>query len=188
MQAKQLLFGALLVLGLCTNSGESSNPSLGVAELPADVLRECATGGVSCGMDHFDIRWVSRLPDGHLFLVNASQCDSDGCDTWLVAKDEQGATRVMLTVTGEVRIEQGSDRFPVVRTRSELSESYTSYARYDWTGDQYTRTETRLVHRVDDMECGDEDDCDAVARRALKEKQASRAVRIWQQVHGVNWI
>ncbi len=188
MRIKQYLFGALLAIGICSGSGESSSPALSAAELPADILRDCATGSAPCGENNFDSSWIARLPRGHLFLVKRVPCDSDSCDGWLVAKDEQGATQVMLSVAGEVRLEPGSGKFPIVRTRAELSDNYISYARYDWTDGQYTRTETRLVHRVDNFECASEEDCDAAAKQALQDKQPSRAVRIWQQVHGVNWI
>ena len=188
MRIRKYFFGALLAIGVCTSSGESSNPTLGVAELPADVLRDCAADATPCQEDNFKIHWVARLPEGHLFLVKLAHCDDESCDSWLIAKNERGETRVMLSVAGDVRVEQGTGKYPIVRTRAELSENYTSYARYDWSDGHYARTETRLMHRIDGFECAGEDDCDAAATRALRDKQAGRAVRIWQQVHGVNWI
>lgn len=188
MRITKYLLGALLAVGICSGSGESSDPALSAAELPADVLRDCASGDTPCDDNNFSITWVSRLPHGHLFLVRPARCDGESCDSWLVAKDEQGATKVMLSVAGDVRVEQGGGRYPIVRTRAELSDSYTSYARYDWTDGRYTRTETQLMHRIDGIECASEEDCDAAAKRALQNRQPGRAVRIWQQVHGVNWI
>src|SRR3990172_534649 len=188
MRVKKYLFGALLAIGVCSGSGESSNPALSAAELPPEILRDCATGDAPCADNHFDINWIARLPRSHLFLVKRVRCESEGCNGWLVTKDEQGVTQVMLSVTGEVRVEHGNGKFPIVRTRAELSDNYISYARYDWADGQYTRTETQLMHRIDGFECANDEDCDAAAKRALHDKQPSRAVRIWQQVHGVNWI
>jgi len=188
MRTTQYFVGALLAIGISSSSGESSNPALTTAELPTDILRDCATDSAPCGENNFNIGWIARLPHGHLFFVKRARCDGESCDGWLVAKNEQGATEVMLSVAGDVRIEQGAGKYPIVRTRAELSDSYTSYARYDWTDGHYTRTETRLMHRIDGVECAGEDDCDAAAKRALRNRQPDRAVRIWQQVHGVNWI
>jgi hypothetical protein len=188
MPLKRYLVATLLAIGLCTGSGESANPSLTSAELPADVLRDCVSGGAPCGADSFDIDWLGRTAHRHLFLVTRSVCASDDCDGWLVTKDRHGDTRVVLTIAGEVHLEHGVGKYPIVHTRAELSDNYVSYARYEWSDGQYTRTETRLVHRIDGIECGGEDDCDAAAKRALRENQPARAVRIWQQVHGVNWI
>jgi hypothetical protein len=188
MRITKYFLGALLVIGMHSNSGESSSPALATAELPGEVLRECATDIATCGETDFDIKWIARLPRGHLFLVKRLRCESGDCAGWLVAKDERGATQVMLSVAGEVRLEYGGGNFPTVRTRAELSDQYTSYARYDWADGQYTRTETRLMYRIDGFECASEEDCHAAAKRALQDKQPGRALRIWQQVHGVNWI
>lgn len=188
MRITRCLFGALLAVGIFSNTGESSDPALRAAELPADVLRDCATDDVPCGENNFNIHWVARLPHSHLFLVKRARCDSENCESWLVAKDGQGVTEVMLSVTGDVRLEDGAGNYPIVRTRAELSDSYISYARYDWSNGHYTRTETQLMYRIDGFECASEEECDAAARRALRDQQQGRAVRIWQQVHGVNWI
>lgn len=188
MRLTRYLFGALLAVGIFSSTGESSDPALRAAELPTDILRSCATDSAPCGESDFDIHWVARLPHGHLFLVKRAQCDGESCDSWLVAKNGRGVTEVMLSVTGEVRIEDGTGNYPIVRTRAELSDSYISYARYDWTNGHYTRTETQLKYRIDGFECASEDECDAAAKRALQNRQPGRAVRIWQQVHGVNWI
>lgn len=182
------LVATLLAIGLCTGSGESARPSLTGAELPADILRECSGRAAPCGERSFDIDWVGRIAHGHLFLVRRSACGSGNCAGWLVAKDTRGDTQVVLALDGEVRLERDVGEYPIVRTRAELSDSYVRYARYEWSDGQYTRTDTRLVHRVDGIECGGEDDCDAAARRALRENQLAHAVRIWQQVYGVNWI
>jgi hypothetical protein len=187
MPLTRYLITTLLAIGLCTGNGESANPSLAPAELPAVILDDCVSGAAPCGENSFDIDWVGRIADGHLFLVTRA-CGSGNCDGWLVAKDARGDTQVVLAIAGEVRLEHGVGEYPIVRTRAALSDNYVSYTRYEWSDGQYARTETRLAHRVDGIECGGEDDCDAAAKRALREQQPARAVRIWQQVHGVNWI
>jgi hypothetical protein len=78
--------------------------------------------------------------------------------------------------------------YPTVEMRDALAASYTSYHRFDWSGDRYQRTATRLAHRIDDFECLSAHDCDAAARQALQRNDTDRAVKIWQQVHRIDWI
>lgn len=184
-----LTFAALL----WTGAGESSNPLLASFELPLDVLNDCAavtTGGAraSCTDADYRTQWVNRTPRGHLFLVErGAACEDESCHAWLVEKDASG-TRTLLQINGEYRMERAAGSYPSVQTRAELASSYTSYNRFEWSNERYARTETRLMHRIDGFECGNETECRAAAEEALSHDQADRAVRIWQQVHGVDWI
>lgn len=174
--------------------GESSDPEVTAADLPADILGDCrATARTAiargvCAEATYRIEWLGRTSLGHLYLVERDVCEADGCRAWLVAKRAGGTTHTLLSVTGELRLERQHGEFPVVLTRAELTESFTNYDRFEWIGEQYKRTETRLVHRVDGFECGDEDACRAAADEALRRQESDRAVKIWQQVHGINWI
>lgn len=172
-------------------TGESSDPQLRTAELPADILNDCssvAAARPSCARVDFRAQWVGRTPRGELYWVTRDTCGPEGCRHWLVTRDNSGASLTLLAVTGELRLDFSQEKFPVVRSRMELADSYTSYTRFEWSGEQYVRTETRLVHRIDGFECADESACLTAAQEALREDRLDRAVRIWQQVHGVNWI
>lgn len=178
---------------LWTGAGESSDPALKTAELPADVLNDCTTVTISaarppCSSVNYRSRWIGRAARSELFLVEREACAPEGCRSWLVARERNGATRTLLAVTGQLRLDLDGDKFPTVYSRLELADSYTSYNRFEWSGEQYERTETRLMHRIDGFECGDEAECRAAAQEALRQNRADRAVRIWQQVHGVDWI
>jgi hypothetical protein len=50
------------------------------------------------------------------------------------------------------------------------------------------RAESRLVYRVDGVECGEPDQCAAAAREALRRDEVERALKIYERVHGVSWI
>lgn len=176
-----------------TGTGESSDPQLKSTELPADILNDCRAVAVAvsrppCSSADFRAQWIGRTPRGELYWVARASCGIDGCHNWLVVRDRSGTALTLLAVSGELRLEFGPKKFPVVQTRIELADSYTSYTRFEWSGEQYARTETRLVHRIDGFECADESECLTAAQEALRQDRPDRAVRIWQQVHGVNWI
>ncbi|MBI3899779.1 MAG: hypothetical protein HY308_15995 [Gammaproteobacteria bacterium] len=186
-----IIAGLALYAVLGSGVGESSDPTLRVAELPVEVLNDCAAvpvaaSSATCADAGYQIRWLSHTPHGHLFLVEHDRCNADGCRAWLIEK-QAGGTQVLLALVGEYRLDRNG-AYPSVQLRAELSNSYTSYNRYTWDGNGYTRSETRMAHRVDGFECASEDDCERAAQQALNHNQVDRAVRIWQQVHGVDWI
>lgn len=169
-----------------TVSGETSDPMLAERDLPADIAGDCAA--TACADGHgFVTRWIGRARGADLFVVVREPCEPTGCAAWLVRRDAQG-TATLLALSGEFRFEATGARYPAVHTRSSLTSAYASYNRYEWDGTRYLRTETRLVHRVDGIECGNQSECHTAARDALSDGDADRAVRIWQQVHGVAWI
>lgn len=187
----------LIVLALpalvWTGTGESSDPQLQPMELPADILNDCPVVAMTathspCRRADFRTQWIGPTPRGDLYWVARDICGPEGCRNWLVVRTHSGGVLTLLAVTGELRLEFGQENFPVVQTRLELADSYTSYNRFEWSSEQYVRTETRLVHRIDGFECADESQCLTAAQEALREQHPDRAVRIWQQVHGVNWI
>lgn len=183
-------FAFLALLG--SGVGESSGPLLSVAELPGDVAMDCATytaneQAAQCLDDSYQISWLARTPTGHLFLVEHGQCRGMGCRSWLVEKDGNQA-RTLLSLVGEYRLERVG-AYPVVETRATAGgDASLSYNRYVWSGSRYLRTDTRTVYRVDGVECVDEQACNAAAQQALENNNTERAVKIWQQVHNVDWI
>lgn len=169
-----------------TVAGETSDPLLAARDLPADIAAACP--GTGCADGHgYVTHWIGRTRGADLFVVVREPCESAGCAAWLVRRDAQG-TATLLALSGEFRFEAAGARYPAVHTRTSLTSAYASYNRFEWDGTRYVRTETRLVHRVDGIECGNESECHAAAREALGDGDADRAVRIWQQVHGVAWI
>ncbi|BAU47077.1 hypothetical protein SVA_0496 [Sulfurifustis variabilis] len=170
-----------------TVSGETSDPTLAARDLPADIASECRPAG--CAREGgYVTRWIGRARAADLFLVLRETCESEGCPAWLVRRDPAGTTTTLLTLSGEFRFDTAAGPYPAVHTRTELTAAYASYNRYEWDGTRYVRMHTRLVHRVDGVECGNETECDAAAREALAGGAPDRAVRIWQEVHGVAWI
>jgi len=184
-----------LVASLWTAAGETSDPVLSGRELPAEVRNDCAaavvtaTGASSCaGDDSYTSRWVGRGTAGSdVFVVVRTPCVDGACRAWLVQRDGAG-TRMLLTLTGEFRLQRAANAYPVVQERTPLSTDYVRYSRFTWNGSRYVRAETRLVHNIDGFECGTAEECNDAARAALKADDADRAVRIWQHVHGVAWI
>lgn len=187
-----IITGVLLYAACWSTPGDTLAPELTAAELPTDVLSDCprneAADGGACAPVEYRIDRIGRTPQGDLFLVRTDVCEVAGCRTWLVTRGASGVARTRLAVTGELSLEYRDNTFPTVQTRLELGGSYTRYARFEWAGERYARTETRLVYRIDDLECADEAACRAEAQEALKRNQADRAVRIWERVYGISWI
>lgn len=178
-----LAFAALV----WTAAGETSDPLLALTELPADVVADCRPRPESNGCDTALTRhWLGRAPQGELFLVARPGCTRD-CAAWLVQRSASG-TRTLLAITGEFRLARVVGPYPAVQVRNEVSTAAVSYTRYAWNGSGYTPVETRRVYRVDGVECGTADECDAVARAALANGKSDRAVRIYEQVRGIGFI
>lgn len=183
--------GFLLFALFWSGAGDSSNPELARAELPADIVADCPVPATErrtpCSDASYRIAWMNRRPLGEPFLVQRDACGSDGCRAWIVLRDANAQTRTLLSATGEIHL-QYEVPYPVVQTRLELAGAYTSYNRFEWNGERYVRAATRLVYGADGVECADERACQAAAQEALRRNQSGRAVRIWEQVHGVSWI
>lgn len=187
MNLRRLLL-PLLVAGACiwTGAGETSDPLLDLADLPADVIADCRlAAGNDC---HTTLRrhWLGRNSQGELFLVWRPDCQPS-CNAWLVQRSANQA-RTLLALTGEFRLQRVAGGYPTVQVRTETSTNSVHYVHYAWNGDSYARTQTREVYQVDGVECGSAEECAAAAAAALNDQQTDRAVRIYEQVHGVGWI
>jgi hypothetical protein len=184
-------FTALPAL-LWTATGETSDPVLLDRDLPPEVVGRCldeaAGQNPSCGPDqHLAKFWVGRAADANLFLVRLQTCADDACRAWLVAKTDRGVN-VLLAVSGELSLSAGASAYPAVQTASSLTAGQSLVSRFDWNGHQYTRTDARVVYRVDGQACGSAEECNVAAQDALNGRRIDKALRIWEQVHGVSWI
>lgn len=170
-----------------TAAGETSDPLLGAAELPPDVLTHCdarpPASGCETGLTH---HWLGRAAQGELFLVVRAGCQND-CDAWLVQRSARG-TRTLLAVSGDFRLVRANSAYPGVQVRKEITSASANYVRYDWNGFGYAVVEMRQVYRVDGVECGTVAECDAAAHAAVEQGVSERAVRIYEQVRGVGFI
>ncbi len=192
---KALTLLSTLIAGITaivwTGAGETSDPVLLVREIPAAVTNSCAvspTGGLeACHQPEFTRRWVGKTDQGDLFLVINDLCAESGCRAWLVEKTTGPAT-ILLAFDRTFRLHQEAGSYPVIDTYSEISATQGAYSRFEWNGAVYARTANRLVYRVDGSECGTSEQCSTAANEALKQQQVDRAVKIWENVHGVSWI
>ena len=170
-----------------TGAGETSDPLLALTELPADVIADCRPRPESSGCETaLTPHWLGRAAQGELFLVARPGCARD-CAAWLIQRSANG-TRTLLAITGEFRLARVAGPYPAVQVRNEVSTAAVHYTRYVWNDDGYVPVETRRVYRVDGVECGSADQCDAAARAALAHGNSGRAVQIYEQVHGIGWI
>ena len=171
-----------------TAAGETSDPVLTARELPLDIVGDCAQQ-VSCHSEkEFLSRWIGRTDRGDLFLVSSPACaEVIGCRAWLGEKTAHGAA-TLLAVAGEFRFQRGGGAYPTILQRTEISATHSAYSSFEWTGAKYTRTENRMVYRVDGVECGTQSECGNAAREALRQERVERAVKIWESVQGVSWI
>lgn len=172
-----------------TAAGETYDPALSARELPLEVTGGClATDAGPCREDQYATRWAGRTARGDLFVVTPAACaDRNGCRTWLIEKTAREAI-VLLALDGRAALRRGAGAYPAVELRTELSATQVSYVRFEWGGQQYTRADTRLVYRVDGVECGTEEQCQRVAQEAFDAQDVDRAVRIFESVHRVSWI
>lgn len=174
-----------------TGAGETSDPALADREIPMDIASGCAvsaTGEIeACHQPEFSRRWVGKTARGDLFLVTNELCSGSGCRAWLVEKMD-GSASTLLTFDKTFRLHEGTGSYPVIETYSELTSTQGAYSRFEWNGAAYARTANRLVYRVDGTECGTREECSTAASEALKQQQVDRAVKIWENVHGVSWI
>jgi hypothetical protein len=185
-------FAAAFPALVWTAAGETSDPVLLDRDLPLEVVGHCpddtSSSARGCGLDSYYAKfWVGRAADVNLFLVRRKPCDDSGCQSWLIAKSRRGVN-VLLAARGELSLSPGVGGFPAVQTDSEVSASQRVVSRFDWNGYQYTRTDARVVYRVDGQECGSAMQCHEAAQDAMNVRRIDRALRIWEQVHGVSWI
>ena len=176
-----------------TASGETFDPSLATRDLPANVVNHCALSNVDAadaciGREHITSRWIGRTGRGDLFLVLRNQCAETGnCEAWFVERTGLGSA-TLLGVSGEIRLYQGNSVYPTIQQRNNLSDTRSTYSRFEWRDDKYVRTEQRIVYRVDGVECGTRSECMRIAQEALRHDNADSAVKIFEDVHGVSWI
>ena len=185
----QIFHRSLIALAalVWTGAGETSDPLLALTELPADVIADCRPRPESSGCETaLTPHWLGRAAQGELFLVARPGCTRD-CAAWLVQRSANG-TRTLLAITGEFRLARVAGPYPAVQVRNEVSPAAVSYPRYAWNGTGYAAVETRRVYRVDGVECGTADECDAAAHAALANGKSDHAVRIYEQVRGIGWI
>ena len=186
---KALTLLSTLITGLTavvwTGAGQTSDPVLAARDLPADIASSCAS--TECPQAELSRRWVSKTERGDLFVVTDERCTGNACRAWLVEKTAT-TTTTLLTFEQTFRLHSDASNYPAIETYSELSSSQGVYSRFEWSGAGYTRTANRLVYRVDGAECGSSDECRSAANDALKQQHVDRAVKIWENVHGVSWI
>ena len=185
--------GAALIALFWTATGETFDPALAARELPADVASQCAISGIDTktgcvGTELVTSRWIGRTGRGDLFMVLGNHCtESKACQAWFVERNGNGSL-TLLKVNGEIRLYQGNGVYPTIQQRHSLSETHSTYSRYEWRDDKYVRTEQRVVYRVDGVECGTQSECTHSALEALQSDDADSAVRILEDVYGVSWI
>jgi hypothetical protein len=176
---------AVVALGW-TRAGETSNPLLPANALPRDILGEC--GPAACSAEHeFRAHWVGRTASGNLFVVSRSVCEPGHCSNWLVEQGE-GRARTLLELPGTFRFHRLSGRYPVVELQLRKLDDSVLRVRFEWDGREYARTQAQPIFEVAGIECGTREECHASAQRAYQAQELDRALRIWQQVHGVSWI
>lgn len=192
---KILTLFSMLIAGLATMAwtgvGESSDPMLADREIPVAIVTHCASSDAgqleACRHPEFTHRWVGRTEHGDLFVVMNEACAGSGCQAWLLQKDA-GTVSTLLTFDKTFRVHASRGGYPVIETYTELSPDQDAYSRFEWNGSSYARTASRLVFSVDGMRCGTREECNAAAREALRQQRVDRAVKIWENVHGVSWI
>ncbi len=169
-----------------TIAGETSNPQLATRDLPSEVLNQCATA--DCTDDaEYRSHWVGRTAQGSLFVVGRAGCAPSRCSYWLVEKGA-AAARTLLELDGSFTLHRTAGRYPVIDVRTRSDDDGITHLRFEWNGEAYARTAKDRIYEVNGVECGTRDECDQVAQRALKAQKVDRALRIWQQVHGISWI
>lgn len=189
---RQLTSCLTAVLGLWAVAAETHDPALLAAELPADVLQSCAPASDLAAEQclqatDFDSRWVGRSRQGTLFLVMRPGCQGTDCRAWLVEKSDHGA-RALLAVNGQYQLSRESQAYPTVQVRAVLPDQREQVSRYEWQGNRYVRTGTRVTYSIDGVPCGTREQCGAAAQDAFRRQNIDRGVKIYERVHGVSWI
>jgi|SRR3990167_7152486 len=192
---KALTLLPTLIIGFAasvwTGTGESSDPVLADREIPAAIASTCAltpAGEIeACDHPTFSRRWVAKTVRGDLFIVTHERCTGSDCRARLVEKTASAAT-TLLSFDATFRLREDKGGYPVIESYTGMSATEGAYSRYEWNGNAYARTASRLVYNVDGVECGTREECRRAANEAITHKQVDRAVRIWENVDGVSWI
>lgn len=182
---RNCLTGIAVIVGVgWTGLGESADPMLKVADLPLGLVA-CAPQARCALPGDTKVEWVGRTPRGHLFIV-APPCVKAGCEAWLVEKGS-GQAQALLGVSGQYQILRGTQGYPDVRVRNDVSATEISSTRFHWKDGAYLQAETETLFRVDGEECGTRNECLAAAQAALAVRPA-RALKIWETVDKVSWF
>lgn len=191
MRKALTILSTLFATIIWTGAGETSDPVLTLRDIPVDIASSCAVSAsgelAACHQPEFSRRWVAKSVAGDLFVVTNELCLGSGCRAWLVEKSA-GSVTTLLIFDKTFRLHEGTDKYPVIESYTELSSTQGAYSRFEWRGAAYARTSNRLVYHVDGKECGTREECGTVAAEALKQQQVDRAVKIWENVHSVSWI
>ena len=168
-----------------TGAGESADPSLQLHELPLG-LGECAQR-VECPLPATTaIAWIGRTPRGHLFMVNAPCAGGDAdCASWIVEKTAAQVS-VLLGMNGPFELRKNARSYPEVILREAVSAHEINTVHFSWREGAYAEGEVRSEYLVDGVACGTRTECNDAALAALSVRP-SRSLKIWEQVHGVNW-
>lgn len=168
-----------------TGAGESADPNLRLHELPLG-LGECSQR-VECPLPTTTaIDWIGRTPRGHLFVVSAPCADRDAeCASWIVEKTPAQVS-VLLGVNGPFELRKNARSYPEVILREAVSAQEINTVQFSWRDGAYVEGEARAEYLVDGVACGTRTECNETARAALA-TSPSRSLKIWEQVHGVNW-
>lgn len=180
-----------LIATLWTGAGESSDPVLADAEMPTEITNNClltaAEATAVCDARMLSRRWVAKTSRGDLFIVTNEHCTGHECRAWLVEKSADHAA-ALLGFEPSFRLRGEKHGYPVIESYAELSAIESEYHRYEWNGASYAKAASRQVYNVDGRECGTGAECRDAAHEAITQQHVDRAVRIWENVHGVSWI
>jgi hypothetical protein len=190
MNLKTLLLLPVLtaLAAFWTAPGETSDPRLEARELPLDILGGCEPSAACLEANDIHTRWIGRTPAGNLYMVWRAPCtESADCRAWVVEKSGN-SVNTLLGLSGAYQLSRDAGPYPTVRVHTAVTDSQYHHVRYEWYGARYVRTDSRVVYRVDGVECGTQEECGTAAHEAMRQQQVDRAVKIWERVHGVSWI
>jgi len=188
------LFSIVLAAGtgLWTVAAETYDPALTAVELPVEIVHSCApsSGRASDACleaREFDSHWVGRSRQGSIFIVMRPGCSGTTCRAWLVEKSGHGV-RALLALNGQYHLSREHQVYPSVQVQAVLPDQRQQVSHYEWQGGRYVRTDTRVLYRVDGIECGTRQQCREAAQDAFRRQNIDRGVKIYERVHGVSWI
>jgi hypothetical protein len=171
-----------------TGIGETSHPMLSATDLPANITNGCYNREVCHVEQDYMVHWLGKTPNGNLFLVMTNSCEeTNKCDSWLVEKTRQQAA-TLLSLDGKYRLVKGSQPYPDVQLKKEISDTRIAYSYFEWQESSYVKTISKDIYRVDGVECGTAEECHQAALTAMQHQRAGEAIKIWETVHHVSWI
>lgn len=169
---------------LWTGPGESADPYLLTHELPLG-LYDCPAQTKCPLPEDSAVAWIGGTPRGHLFVVTAPCAEPRACESWVVEKTANGV-EVLLGMTGEYMLRKSGGAYPLIETREQKSTHEVVAVEFAWRHGAYVEGDTRSVFAVDGIECGTRSECHDAALAAVAVRP-ERALKIWEQVHGVSW-